>query len=936
MGTAAIPEKAVCRRCGARISPNTSYSGYCFRCLLGPALDSGDRSRDEQEGQYAHYEIERHPDGSFVELGRGAMGVTYRATDTTLRFPVALKVIDPRVAGLEVNRERFLREARAAARLRHPHVASVLYYGIGPAGQCFYTMEFVEGETLAARVQRSGRLPVTDALGVIAQVASALEAAEQPGLVHRDLKPANLMLVKGKGINVKVIDFGLAKVVGGDETTESLTHDGFVGTPAFASPEQFCGLEVDRRSDYFSLGSTLFYLLTGVAPFKADQVNQLEEQIAKGIVPMDRLKAAAIPRPVRELVVSLLSADPAKRPQTGQALCEAIANCQRSIGKAKSRTAHRYRLVAGLVAGIGLLLVAAVAIYFLRSQPAENSAKSIAVLPFDNFSPTADDSYFADGVQDEILTNLAKVADLQVISRGSVQAYRSAANRPSPGEIGSALHVHYLVNGSVRRGGDQLRVTVQLVDSATGRELWAERYDGNLANVFAIQTQIAQEISQALQAQLSSKEKESIEEAPTHDVVAYELYLQANELLENYDETIQQWDPLYTAVRLLNEATTRDPNFVLAWCRLAEAHDNLYWYNADHSDSRRAAAQTAIDQATRLRPDLGEVHLAVAIHLMATHSDYSAVRHELELARRTLPNSSKLIGLLAKVDERQGRWRDAIQYLEKAIMLDPKNRELIGERNSIYQYHRRYADLQKLLNESAAAGISAGSIDFTRAAIVWQEKGDTSAFHTLLDPPVGPFRAIGRATLLKVQCALADRNFEAAKKFLADDPRQEFEAGDKKFFCRDYIAGWIERCSGNEATARDAYTKARPLQEAYVVKWPDDPNPLMVLAITDAGIGRKDDAIREAQEAVTRQPLDQNAVEGPLLAGDLAQVYLWVGEREEALKQLEALEQVPRALTYGYLAKVPTWDALRWEPRFQKLLSALGPIPIENRSIQRK
>lgn len=932
MGTAAIPEKAVCRRCGARISPDTSYSGYCFSCLLGPALDSDDRSQDEQERNFAHYEIQRHPDGSFVELGRGAMGVTYRAIDTTLHFPVALKVIDPRVAGLEVNRERFLREARAAARLRHPHVASVLYYGIGPSGQCFYTMEFVEGETLAARVQRSGPLPVGDALEVIAQVASALEAAEQPGLVHRDLKPANLMLVKGKGINVKVIDFGLAKVVGGDETTESLTRDGFVGTPAFASPEQFCGVEVDRRSDYFSLGSTLFYLLTGAAPFKADRVNQLEEQVAKGLVPMDRLKAAAVPRPVRELVASLLSADPAKRPQTGQALCEAIANCQRSAGTAKSETAHRNRLAVALAGGIGLLLLCAVAVYSFRSRPTESSAKSIAVLPFDNFSPNTDESYFADGVQDEILTNLAKVADLQVISRGSVQTYRNPANRPAPREIGSALHVHYLVSGSVRRAGDQLRVTAQLVEAATGRELWAERYEGNLANVFGIQTQIAEEVSQELQTTLSWKEKATIAEPPTHDFTAYELYLQAKELLENYNESIQQWDPLYSAVRLLEEATTRDPKFVLAWCRLAEAHDNLYWYNADHSDSRRAAAQSAIDRAMQLRPDLGEVHLAVAVHLMATNSDSMAVRRELEIASQTLPNSAQIFGRLAKVDMRQGRWKDAVENLTKAITLDPKSHDLITLRNDLYQYHRRYGDLQRLLNESAAAGISSGSIDFTRAAIVWQEKGDTSAFHTLLDPPMGPLRAIGRATLLKIQCALADRNFDAARQILAADPKQEFEGGEKKFLCREYVLGWIERCAGNEGAARDAYTKARPAQQAYVEKWPDDPNPLIVLATTDAGIGRRDDAIAEARAALAKRPIDQNAIEGPVLAGDLAQVYLWLGEREEALQQLEALAQVPRALSYGYLAKVPTWDALRWEPRFQKLLSSLGPIPIENRA----
>jgi serine/threonine protein kinase/predicted Zn-dependent protease len=928
--SAAIPETAVCRSCGARIRPEDSYSGYCFGCLLTPALDSSGDRLTEKNIRFDHYEILTHPDGSLVELGRGAMGVTYKAVDVKLRFPVALKVINPTVAGAPVNRERFLREAQAAARLRHPHVASVLYYGVQGDGQCFYTMEFVDGETLATRVERSGPLPVEDALEMIAQVAKALTAAEQQGVVHRDLKPANLMLVKGDGINVKVIDFGLAKLVGDDGSTDSLTQDGFVGTPAFASPEQFAGAEIDRRSDYFSLGSTLFYALTGRPPFKADRLKELGEQIGTGTVPTDRLRAAAVPRPVRDLVASLLSADPAKRPQTGRALGEAIANCQRKIGVAKTPSAKRGRLAVGIIAALGLLLIAGAAVYFFNAPPTSASAKSIAVLPFDNFSPNTDESYFADGVQDEILTNLAKVADLQVISRGSVQAYRNPANRPSPGEIGSALHVRYLVSGSVRRAGDQLRVTAQLVEATTGREVWAERYEGNLANVFAIQTQIAREISQEVRAQLSAKEKESIEGAPTHDVVAYQLYLQAKQLFQNYDESIQQWDPLYTAVRLLDEATTRDPNFVLAWCLLAEAHDDLYWYDADHSDSRRAAAQTAIDQAMRLHPDSGEVHLALAIHLMATRSDYTAVRRELEIARQTLPNSSKVIGLLAKVDASQGKWRDAVKNTEKAIMLDPKSRELITQRNDIYQYHRRYEDLRRLLSDSAAAGISASSIDFTRAAIAWQEKGDTSACHTLLDPPVGPFRAIGRATLLKVQCALADRNFDAAKKFIMDDPRQEFEAGDKKFFSREYMLAWIERCAGNEKASREAYMKARPLQQAYVEKWPGDPNPLIVLAITDAGIGRKDDAIAEARDAVARRPLQQDAVEGPLLAEDLAQVYLWVGEREEALKELEALKQVPRALTYGYLAKVPTWDALRSEPRFQKLLSELGPIPIEN------
>jgi serine/threonine protein kinase len=254
---ALIPGQRMCRRCQATINPKRSYHGYCLSCLLNPALKSDHPFERDKTNRFEPYEILTHEDGSFVELGRGSMGVTYRALDTNLQLPVALKVIDFKVAGQEINWERFLREARAAARLRHPHVVNVLYYGVASDGQCYYAMELVEGETLAERVRRSGTLPVAEALEVIAQVASALIAAEKQGLVHRDLRPANLMLLSGASINVKVIDFGLAKIVGSHEP-DRITHDGFIGTPAFASPEQFSDRDIDQRSDYFSLGSTLF------------------------------------------------------------------------------------------------------------------------------------------------------------------------------------------------------------------------------------------------------------------------------------------------------------------------------------------------------------------------------------------------------------------------------------------------------------------------------------------------------------------------------------------------------------------------------------------------------------------------------------------------------------------------------------------------------
>jgi serine/threonine protein kinase len=930
MDTVAAPShEPTCRLCHESIGLDDSHRGYCFGCLLVPALDLEDPDEHDQNGWFDPYEILTHPDGSFVELGRGSMGITYQALDTTLQFPVALKVIDLKAAGLEANRGRFLREARAAARLRHPHVASVLYYGVRKDGQCFYAMELVDGETLAERVRRQGPLSVKEALEAIAQVASALQAAEKFGLVHRDLKPANIMLVNGPGINVKVIDFGLAKVMSDQEPTDRITDNGFVGTPAFASPEQFSGEPIDQRSDYFSLGSTLFYLLTGKPPFAADRRLVLTEKLMGRSRQIAQLKALKVPSPVRQLVSVLLNVAPEGRPRNGTALGEAIATCQGAIAKRKSISA---KLIWPVLAAI-CLVVGITSFVFLNSNLTKgNAGKSIAVLPFDNLSPTKDDSYFADGVQDDILTNLAKIADLRVISRGSVQGYRDPAERPAPKEIGEMLHVQYLLKGSIRREGNRIRVTAQLEEAQTGRALWAERYDGELTDVFGIQAELAEAISQELRAKLSFAEKGSLEDIPTRDLAAYELYLHAKELLVNFNEATEGWEPLGSAARLLNEAVSRDPSFVLAWCLLARAQDYIYSYHADRTNDTRAAAEKALNQAARLRPNLGEVHLAKGLHLLITTRDYPAIRQELETARRTLPNSAYLYGLLASIDSRQGRWRDALSDSQKALSLDPKNLGLIIDEYHLYQFHRQYEALRRISNDIVATGAMAQSINMEKALTAWQATGDTAPFHALLDKPAGPLRDNGRATLLKIYCALADRNFASAEEILTQDPENEFEGGDQRFVCRAWVLGWIKQLEGDKAAAEVAFANARPVQLGYVEKWPDDPNPLIMLALTDAAVGRKEEALAEGQKAMRMRPISQDAVEAPLLASDLAQVYLWAGEQELAIRQLESLENVPRALMYGDLAKSPDWDPLRSDPRFEQLLAQIKePIPIVNR-----
>jgi serine/threonine protein kinase/tetratricopeptide (TPR) repeat protein len=922
----AIKEQPICRRCHEAVGSDESYMGYCLGCLLLPAVETAQITLDDKNSRFGPYELLTHPDGSFIELGRGSMGITYEALDTTLYSSVSLKVIHREAAGREKNRERFLREARAAARLRHPHVASVVYYGVREDNECFYAMELVEGETLAQRVRRQGPLPTKHALEVMSQVASALEATEKCGVVHRDLKPANLMLVNGPGINVKVIDFGLAKIVGNDEPVDQITHDGFIGTPAFASPEQLSGGQIDQRSDYYSLGSTLFYLLTGNPPFAAEDIAELAEQIDCENPLAELLKRSKLPGSVQALLRSLLSANPNKRPQSGKELAEMVAKCQRAIARPK----HRRVLLTLSI--IGAVALSSAGLLFWSVAGQNTVEKSIAVLPFENLSSTSDKAYFADGMQDEILTHLASVAELKVISRDSVKSYRDPVDRPPPPDIGKALHVNYLVTGSIQRDANQIRATVHIIEAKTGRELWAEHYDGEPADIFAIQRQIAEIISRQLQVKLSSAEKASIEEAPTRDVAAYELYLHARELLWNYDEATQGWDPLFSAVRLLEEAVSRDPNFALAWLQLSRMHDALYWFNADRSENRRQAAETALQKALRLRPDLGENHLQLASHLLTTGRNYPAIIKELEIARRSLPNSANLFTTLANVELHRGQWHDALQDLERASTLDPSNLSLLITRANVYQFHRQYDKLQQTFADAAITWASAESIQLQKALAAWQANGDTSLLHPLLDEPAGPLRAIGRATVLKLICATADRDFAKAEKILATDPKQEFEGGSRRFVCKDYLLGSIKAAEQDDAAAKIAFGRARPLQLAYVDKWPDDPDPLMVLAATDAALGRKEDALREGRQAVAMRPISQDTVEGPILERDLAAVYLLTGEKELAIEQLESLAQVPRALYYGDLAKLPEWDPLRNDPRFQKLLSDLKPIPIVNRS----
>ena len=524
--------KRACEVCGTTLSENSEFCPVC--ALRGVNRDETESlSEIPSELRFEHYQVLRNEDGTPMELGHGGMGVTYKAIDTHLRCPVALKIISAQFIGNESARSRFVREARAAASVHHPNVASVFHLGES-GGNYFYVMEFVDGETLEALIHRRGRLEIDLALEIVTQVAAGLTAIHKQHLVHRDIKPSNIMLSWEEGglENVKIIDLGLAKGV----TEDTLSIAGsFIGTPTYASPEQFAGLGTDIRSDLYSLGVTLWEMLSGKPPFQGSAA-ELMDQHQRAAPPLVKLRN--IPGPVIALLDVLLAKDPSQRFQNPAQLQKAMTKVRGAIGSGLRLTAEELRSVSAEVSantskrkprkptvrwvlGIGLCLAAGLIAWFCffghagffsnqRVTEAVPTEKSIAVLPFENISANKDDAYFADGVQDEILNNLAKIAQLKVISRTSVMQYRGD-NKRDLRQIAAALGVANVLEGAVRRDGNQVRVSTELVDARNDNTIWADSYDRDLTDIFAIQSEVSQTIAKKLTATLSAKKRKRIE-----------------------------------------------------------------------------------------------------------------------------------------------------------------------------------------------------------------------------------------------------------------------------------------------------------------------------------------------------------------------------------------------------------------------------------------
>ena len=592
----------------------------------------------------------------------------------------------------------------------------------------------------------------------------------------------------------------------------------------------------------------------------------------------------------------------------------------------------RRPIPVGWIAAVLLLLVT-ISGWFLfgrykvpskQSAVTELPAKSIAVLPFENLSRDPENEFFTNGVQDEILSHLSKVANLRVISRTSVMQYKAGTQR-NLREVAQQLGVAHVVEGSVQRAANKVRVIAQLIDARNDAHLWAQTYDRDLADVFAIQSEIAKGIAEQLQAKLSPAEKSAIEQRPTTDVAAFELYSRAKEFILNTGFSAIRAQNVRSGIDLLNQALARDPSFFAAQCQLANAHDQLYGLGVDHTPERLALAEAAVEAAFRLRPNAGEAHLARANHLYTAYRDYGGALAEVELARQTVPNDPRIFELTAAIMRRQGKHEEGLRNYERAVELDPRNFFTLQQFSFSFKLLRRYAEEVSTLDRALSIKPDDAETKATRALSLLDWKADTRALHQTIDE----IRATNPEELKSIAdtwfvCALAERDAKAAEMALS--ALGEATWGDNSTqlnvaFGRALIA----RMMKDEKKARSAFAALRAEQERTVQQQPDYGPAICILALIDAGLGRKEDALREIRHAVELVPVEKDSLNGADMIMYTAVVAGWVGEKDLAFENLTRAAQLPGFLSYGGLKLLPWWDPLRGDPRFEKIVQSLAP-----------
>jgi len=938
-----LPAKSVSARLGKEPVPcpecrSTSRvgRGFCLVCLLYSGIGADADNSETLESVLAEIDV-RDADwrlGNYQileEIGRGGMGVIYRARQRHSRRIVALKRILSYHADSQETLARFRREAQAAASLDHPNILPIYEVGESEDGFPFFSMKFASGGSLLDAAPGLGSEP-RRSVALMAKVARAVQYAHTQGILHRDLKPGNVLL-DGRGEPL-VSDFGLAKWL---DTVSDLTRSLTIfGTPGYIAPEQAKGSapNLTPAADVYSLGAILFDLFTGRPPFLGEHALAVIQQAAEKPAPKLRSLAPKLDRDLETICAKCLEREPNARYRSAGGLAEDLERWlagRHLIARPVSasvlalRWSRRNPITAGLAALL-LALGTTVGIMTWKSELVDRPVMTgIAVLPFENLSETKESAFFADGIQDGILTKLAKVADLKIISRTSVMQYRGARNTQ---QIGRALNVSHVLEGSVRREAGKIHLNAQLIDTRTDTHVWAEEYDRDLTDLFAIQSEIAQKVADQLETKVSTVEKAAIQEPPTRDLVAYDFYLRAKDLINGISFSTRAKENLFDAVQLLEQAIARDPSFFDAYCQLAGAHDRMYFFGFDHTEARLRLVETAIQSLRSLHPNSGEVHLALAQHLYWAYGDYDRAREELVAARRTLPNESRIPLMAGYIDRRQGHWDKSLEEMKQALELDPRNFTILHQISLNYEGLRRYKEMATTLDRALAIAPKDVPSRVRRAWVDLEWRSDPKPLHTAIqtilaeDPNAAP-------VLVEqwLAVALRERDAAAAERALAAMPAGGGGCYDDGIpFPNSWCEGLVARLRGDEPAARAAFTKARIELQQMMRDQPDYAQGLCALGVIDAALGNKEDAVREGRRAVELIPVSKSATESPLLMQYLAVIYAWTGDNDRAIERLAEAAKLPGScLSYGHLRLNPIWDPLRGDSRFDKIIASLAP-----------
>ena len=909
---AMISAPRLCPKCGAEIPADAPEAG-CPGCLLESALKQQQATKSERllaiVGELGDYEL-------LEEVGRGGQGVVFRARQKSLNRTVALKVISLGQWASEAHLKRFRREAEAAASLEHPGIVPIHEVGERD-GQCYFSMQLIEGGQLDEVVRREP-MPIRQAAELIAKVARTVHYAHEHGILHRDIKPGNILLDQNG--EPHLTDFGLARLI---ETESTVTRTlEVLGTPSYMAPEQASAnnVELTSATDVYGLGAVLYQLLTGNPPFAGGTTYETIKLVLDTEPRQPRSLNAKIDRDLSTICLKCLEKDPKRRYASALALAEDLEHWlkhepiqARHVGifTRGQKWVRRNPAIAALTAS--LIAVAAITSWdaWQRELIRHPITNGVAVLPFENLSADPDNAYFASGIQDEILTRLASITALKVISRTSTQQYQSKPRNLR--EIAKKLGVAHILEGSVQKAADQVRVNVQLVNAQTDSHLWAETYDRKLTDILGVESEIAKGIAESLQAKLTGREEQALAVKPTNNPEAYDAYLRGLAFEARTSTGVEK------AIGFFEWAVQLDPAFAVAWARLSRANAQVYLGGLDRTTTRRDAAERALNTAQKLQPSSPETLLAQAYYQYWVLRDYELAKATLGRVRELLPSSSEVPGALALIAKRQGHWDKSVAYWEQTLALDPRSTEWLANAADTYAMLRQFPAALKTYDR--LLDIVPNDPDtIASEAKIYQAEGNLEQAGKLLvgvnarTPSLISF-------LAKMDQLFLERHFDEAIRFIHNRLTEYRDLSDIERLLNPIFLVLAQEYAGDIVGARATAQQMLGSLETLCQKDPDNPNFAQVLSVTRAVLGQKDAAIKEAERAITLLPSRKDAVDGPTGEENLAFVEVLVGDKNGAIPRLQHLLQIPynNCLTPALLRLNPQWDPLRSDHAFQNL-----------------